>query len=187
MDMSVRSNDPAIQNTARQFAETLREKYGIFFSREKQPAGIVINIDSSIKNEGYRLQVRPRELTVYVKDGAGLFYSFQTIKQLLPVSFNNAWKEKPETAILPCVDIEDYPRYTYRGMQLDVSRHFFPKEFIKKYIDILAAYKINTFHWHLTDSHGWRLEIKRYPKLTSVGAWRAARPVNSGRRSAAAT
>jgi hexosaminidase len=176
MDMSVRSNDPAIQNTARQFAETLREKYGIFFSREKQPAGIVINIDSSIKNEGYRLQVRPRELTVYVKDGAGLFYSFQTIKQLLPVSFNNAWKEKPETAILPCVDIEDYPRYAYRGMQLDVSRHFFPKEFIKKYIDILAAYKINTFHWHLTDSHGWRLEIKRYPKLTSVGAWRAARP-----------
>ena len=107
MDMSVHSNDPAIQNTARQFAETLREKYGIFFSREKQPAGIVINIDSSIKNEGYRLQVRPRELTVYVKDGAGLFYSFQTIKQLLPVSFNNAWKEKQETAILHCVDIEE--------------------------------------------------------------------------------
>ncbi len=113
--------------------------------------------------EGYLLDVSPDMLRVQAPSKAGIFYAVQTLRQL------------QEAGGIPCVRILDYPRYAYRGMHLDVSRHFFSVDFIKHYLDILAAYKINTFHWHLTDSHGWRLEIKQYPKLCSVGAWRADR------------
>ncbi len=113
--------------------------------------------------EGYRLDVTPQGIQI-TASGAGLFYAEQTLKQL----------GQPGGKI-PCVKIIDYPRYGFRGMHLDVSRHFFGVAFIKKYLDILAAYKLNTFHWHLTDSHGWRIEIKKYPRLTSIGAWRADR------------
>jgi hexosaminidase len=95
----------------------------------------------------------------------GLFYAVQSIIQLLPTD-----KNLPLT--IPTVDIFDYPRFEYRGMHLDVSRHFFDVAFVKKYIDYLALHKMNYFHWHLTDDHGWRIEIKKYPKLTEVGAWR---------------
>jgi hexosaminidase len=94
-----------------------------------------------------------------------LFYAFQTLIQLLPTTFSKEVK-------IPCCTIKDYPRFAYRGMHLDVSRHFFPVSFIKKYIDYLALHKFNTFHWHLTDDQGWRIEIKKYPGLTSVGAHR---------------
>ena len=96
----------------------------------------------------------------------GLFYAIQSIIQLLPTEKN------PNKLTIPSVDIIDYPRFDYRGMHLDVSRHFFDVAFIKKYIDYLALHKMNYFHWHLTDDHGWRIEIKKYPKLTEIGAWR---------------
>ncbi|MFD0793688.1 family 20 glycosylhydrolase [Mucilaginibacter litoreus] len=114
--------------------------------------------------EGYRLTITPKQVTVAGK-GAGLFYGIQTLIQLIP-------SERAATAKLPCVQIEDYPRFGYRGMMLDVCRHFFTVEFVKRYIDLMAAYKLNTFHWHLTDDQGWRIEIKKYPKLTSVGSFR---------------
>jgi hexosaminidase len=114
--------------------------------------------------EGYRLTITPQQITVAGK-GAGLFYGIQTLIQLIPL-------DRGATAKLPAVTIEDYPRFGYRGMMLDVCRHFFSVEFVKRYIDLMASYKLNTFHWHLTDDQGWRIEIKKYPKLTSVGSMR---------------
>ena len=115
--------------------------------------------------EGYRLTITPERITIAGK-GAGLFYGIQTLIQLIPA-------EGMASLSLPCVQIEDYPRFGYRGMMLDVCRHFFSVEFVKKYIDLLAAYKFNTFHWHLTDDQGWRIEIKKYPRLTTIGSQRA--------------
>ncbi|UEG52538.1 family 20 glycosylhydrolase [Mucilaginibacter daejeonensis] len=115
--------------------------------------------------EGYRLTISPQRITIAAK-GAGLFYGVQTLIQLLPI-------ERAATAKIPCARIEDMPRFGYRGMHLDVCRHFFSIEFVKRYIDLMAAYKLNKFHWHLTDDQGWRIEIKKYPKLTSVGSQRA--------------
>jgi len=115
--------------------------------------------------EGYRLTITPEQITIAGK-GAGLFYGIQTLIQLIPA-------EGMASLNLPCVQIEDYPRFGYRGMMLDVCRHFFSVEFVKKYIDLMAAYKFNTFHWHLTDDQGWRIEIKKYPRLTTIGSQRA--------------
>lgn len=115
--------------------------------------------------EGYRLTITPQQITVAGK-GAGLFYGIQTLMQLMPL-------ERVATAKIPCAVIEDYPRFGYRGVMLDVCRHFFSVEMVKRYIDIMAAYKLNTFHWHLTDDQGWRIEIKKYPRLTQVASVRA--------------
>lgn len=114
--------------------------------------------------EGYQLQVTAKSITVTGK-GAGLFYGVQSLMQMMP--------EKTGQEIdVPASTISDYPRFKYRGMHLDVGRHTFPVSFIKKYIDLMAMYKLNNFHWHLTEDQGWRIEIKKYPKLTSVGSER---------------
>jgi len=123
--------------------------------------------------EGYRLTITPQNITIAAK-GAGLFYGIQTLMQLMPA-------DRVATPKLPCVQIEDYPRFAYRGFMLDVSRHFFTVEFVKKYIDLLAMYKLNNFHWHLTDDQGWRIEIKKYPKLTSIGSKRPGTIIGSYR------
>lgn len=125
--------------------------------------------------EGYHLDVEPKEIHISAASAPGLFYALQSLKQLLPAATGHVGALAAAPIKIPCVHIVDYPRYPFRGMHLDVSRHFFSVAFIKKYLDLLAAYKLNTFHWHLTDSHGWRIEIKKYPRLTSVGAWRADR------------
>ncbi|MBM3285168.1 MAG: beta-N-acetylglucosaminidase, partial [Candidatus Aminicenantes bacterium] len=122
--------------------------------------------------EGYLLSVSKSLAVIDAMTPAGLFYGVQTFFQLLPAAWESG---KPAPDILwqvPCVRIEDKPRFRWRGIHLDVGRHFFPAESIKKTIDILARYKINTFHWHLTEDQGWRVEIKKYPRLTEVGAWR---------------
>jgi len=115
--------------------------------------------------DGYRLTITPQQVLIAGK-GAGLFYGIQTLLQLVPL-------ERTAVIKLPCLQIEDYPRFGYRGLMLDVCRHFFSVEMVKKYIDLMAAYKLNTFHWHLTDDQGWRIEIKKYPKLTQIGSQRA--------------
>ncbi len=117
--------------------------------------------------DGYRLTITPQQIIIAGK-GAGLFYGIQTLIQLMPSA-----NERMAVAKLPCVQIEDYPRFGYRGLMLDVCRHFFSVEFVKKYIDLMAAYKLNNFHWHLTDDQGWRIEIKKYPRLTEIGSQRA--------------
>lgn len=117
--------------------------------------------------DGYRLSITPSAIMLR-GNGAGLFYGIQTLIQLFP-------DKTTGRAVLPCVIIDDEPRFAYRGLMLDVSRHFFTVGQIKNLLDLMARYKLNRFHWHLTDDQGWRLEIKSYPKLTEVGAWRVPR------------
>ncbi|HEY4304011.1 MAG TPA: beta-N-acetylhexosaminidase [Gemmatimonadaceae bacterium] len=129
--------------------------------------------DTTLGEEGYRLDVKPSVVTVTSTAPAGAFYATQSIRQLLPAEvFRAAPVDAKQSWTIPAVSIVDRPRFPYRGMHLDVARHFMPKEFVKKYIDLLALHKMNRFHWHLTDDQGWRLEIKKYPRLTEVGAWR---------------
>jgi hexosaminidase len=132
----------------------------------------VTSRDTSLGDEGYRLDVRPGVVTITSAKPAGAFYATQSLRQLLPPDI---FRDAPITDAawtIPAVSIVDRPRFPWRGMHLDVSRHFMPKEFVKKYVDLLAIHKMNTFHWHLTDDQGWRIEIKKYPRLTEIGAWR---------------
>ena len=119
-----------------------------------------------LPNEAYSLEVNPNKITITAGSGAGVFYAIQSLLQMMPVDPDQ------KHFSIPCAVIEDSPRFNWRGTHLDVCRHFFSIEFIKKYIDILAFYKMNKFHWHLTEDQGWRIEIKQYPKLTEIGAWR---------------
>lgn len=140
--------------------------------------GIILRIDESMNfesEEAYRLDVDSSKIEIVAKNEAGIFYGIQTLRQLLPVSIEETDPSLiPNEQVweVPGVNIADYPRFSYRGMHLDVARHFFPVEFVKKYIDLLAMHKFNRFHWHLTEDQGWRIEIKKYPKLTEIGAWR---------------
>jgi hexosaminidase len=114
--------------------------------------------------EGYTIQITAKQIKVTGTE-VGLFYAVQSLMQLMP-------DKKQDKITVQAVEISDYPRFKYRGLHLDVARHFFSVAFVKKYIDLMSQYKLNTFHWHLTDDQGWRIEIKKYPKLTSVGATR---------------
>lgn len=125
--------------------------------------------------EGYQLEINEKTIQIQASSAAGIFYGIQTLLQLIPVEAYSNPVHNGRTVRLSGVSISDYPRYAWRGMHLDVSRHFFPKEFVKKYIDLIARYKMNIFHWHLTDDNGWRIEIKKYPKLTEIAAWRVDR------------
>lgn len=142
-------------------------------------AGIQLLISKTpnvvLGNEGYTLDVTPGKITILANKPAGLFYGMQTLMQLLPKEIESPLVVKNKSWSVPCVKITDYPRFGWRGLMLDVSRHFFPKELVKKYINQLAKYKLNVFHWHLTDDQGWRIEIKSLPKLTGIAAWRAPR------------
>lgn len=122
----------------------------------------------------YELTVTPRTVVVRAPTAKGLFYGMQTLRQLLPPQIERGLGHDDERIewALPAVQIEDAPRFSYRGMHLDVGRHLFPVSFIKRYIDLLALHKLDTFHWHLTEDQGWRIEIEQYPRLTSVGACR---------------
>jgi hexosaminidase len=135
----------------------------------KESRSINLLFDDKViaKPEMYTLTVDKRHITIRAKDTGGLVYGIQTLLQLFPIRHVKEVK-------IPEVEIKDYPRFAYRGMHLDVARHMFPVSFIKKYIDYLAFHKFNTFHWHLTDDQGWRIEIESYPKLNKVGSWRNA-------------
>ncbi|MBD1387405.1 family 20 glycosylhydrolase [Mucilaginibacter rigui] len=127
--------------------------------------------DGSIKNpEAYRLNITTKHIIITAGTPAGAFHAVETIRQLLPVSVETG--QKNTQVSLPSVNIDDQPAYAWRGMHLDVSRHFFSISYLKKFIDVMALYKMNKFHLHLTDDQGWRVEIKKYPKLTEQGAWR---------------
>lgn len=119
----------------------------------------------------YNMTIDNKGIYIAGDNAAGVFYGIQTLIQLFSTTSNNKQETRNEKQI-PYLSITDYPRFEYRGMHLDVGRHFFPVSFVKKYIDYLAAYKYNTFHWHLTEDQGWRIEIKKYPELTKTGAWR---------------
>ncbi|MCS2844406.1 beta-N-acetylhexosaminidase [Bacteroides uniformis] len=134
---------------------------------EAPKGAITLGLDPAISNrEGYVLTVKADRVTLNGQTENGVFYGIQTLRKSIPA------ETKATSILLPAGSIQDEPRFSYRGMHLDVGRHFFPIEFVKKYIDLLALHNMNTFHWHLTEDQGWRIEIKKYPKLTEIGAWR---------------
>jgi len=154
----------------------------VFTEKESGGNAILFQINS-IKNdlgdEGYQLSVNPHSAKVTANTPAGLFYGVQSLLQLFPVQLFEKEKQLAKFEI-PILEITDQPRFPYRGMHLDVCRHFFPVEFVKQYIDLLAMYKFNTFHWHLTEDQGWRIEIKKYPKLAEIAAYRDSTVIGHG-------
>ncbi|GAA5522113.1 beta-N-acetylhexosaminidase [Aliifodinibius salicampi] len=145
---------------------------------DQYPENIIslsIDKESVDHKEGYQLSVTDGEISLKASTSTGLFYGIQSLLQLLPAQiYQTDYTLVPQDTewTIPAVEIEDYPRFAYRGLHLDVGRHLFPVDFIKRYIDLIAMHKMNRFHWHLTEDQGWRIEIKQYPKLTEIGAWR---------------
>jgi hexosaminidase len=142
-----------------------------------QSLSLVLEADST-PAEGYKLTVTPDQVEIVGSDERGLSYGLQTLRQLMPPS---QIASRTETVDIPAITIKDHPKFEWRAQHLDVCRHFFPVEFIKKYIDLLAFHKMNIFHWHLTEDQGWRIEIEKYPKLAEVSAWRTETPIPENR------
>ena len=168
-------NSANLNQEAKYLADMLNSISGIKItlkSSGSKNTNIKLKIDNSIKNnEGYKLSIKYNAIVISGKTNIGVFYGIQTLRQLLPAEIENIGNEISELTI-PAVKIIDSPRYKYRGMHLDVGRHFFSVAFIKKYLDLIAMHKMNSFHWHLTEDQGWRIEIKKYPKLTEIGGFR---------------
>lgn len=159
-------NDKRSKEIAAFLRNAIREQTGIAVSVKSSKNRIEFVRDAAIASEdGYRLNVSPSRITITARTTAGFFWAVQTLRQMIPF-------EKKASVDIAAVTIDDHPAFNYRGHMLDVGRHFFPIDFIKKQIDLLSYYKINTFRWHLTEDQGWRIEIKKYPKLTKIGAWR---------------
>lgn len=171
----VLSDNQDVKETAELFNGQLASLIGqkLEISNKKSRKSIVLNLnsepDSCLGEEGYALSVQSGEITLSANQPAGLFYGVQTLLQLIPpVKYS-------EPIAISGINIVDYPRFVWRGLMLDVSRHFFTKEEVKRFIDQMVKYKYNIFHWHLTDDQGWRVEIKGMPELTTVGAWSVSR------------
>jgi hexosaminidase len=172
--------DRATRDIGYQLADWLQPATGYRFSvlGTSGAAGarvISLRLDPTLArlgDEGYTLSVTNSRVTIRAYRPAGAFYGVETLRQLLPPDIFRSAPVSGAQWTVPGVEIEDRPRFSWRGAHLDVSRSFMPKEFVKKYIDLLALHKLNRFHWHLTDDQGWRIEIKKYPLLTSIGAWR---------------
>lgn len=166
-----KGKNDTIRKTITLYKEQLRELTGLQVSTAKRSAGAIIiriqdNIKTPLHSEGYILDIGTKDITIQANGHAGVFYALQSLRQLLPPVRTN------EKIVLRVGHIEDQPKINWRGMMLDVSRHFYTKESLFHILDLLAQYKMNVFHWHLCDNEGWRLEIKKYPKLTEVSAWR---------------
>lgn len=166
--------DPALMPAQLPFLEQFERASGFKFAVQKialSGNSVVIDTDKSLPKEGYTLAVTPQQISIKAADYNGALYALQTLRQLLPNEVESSELVKRDW-LVPAVTISDAPQYQWRGLMLDVSRHFFPKEYILKTLDRMAMLKLNTFHFHLVDNEGWRIEIKKYPKLTEVGAWR---------------
>ncbi len=167
--ISFNADQPELEQAARFFTKAIEKISGYDLKLNKgqaQDIQLSLSKAESLGQEGYRLLVTPSHIEIVANAKAGIIYGLQSVLQMLPPIRTNA------PLVLPSLEIEDYPRFKWRGMHLDVSRHFFGPEVIKEYIDLMASYKMNVFHWHLVDDTGWRIEIKQYPKLTDIGAWR---------------
>ena len=159
-----------LENSARFLNDYLKQLYGFTLPVTKKAgavAGIRLNFDrlDHPVPGAYNMEINAKGVYIGGDNATGTFYGVQTLLQLLPV-------EKANSLAVSYLTIKDYPRFEYRGLHLDVSRHFFPVSFVKRYIDYIALHKMNYFHWHLTEDQGWRIEIKKYPNLTKAGAWR---------------
>jgi hexosaminidase len=175
--------DAASRETEKFLTEPLRKSTGYPFKTDTKSAssaaingGIFLTTKDANTNlgpEGYELTVAPDSVVIRAPTQAGLFYGVQTLLQLLPPEIFSTDRVTTVDWQMPCVQIEDWPRFQWRGLMLDVSRHFYNKSEVEAVIDAMRLEKLNTFHWHLTDDQGWRIEIKKYPRLTRVGAWRS--------------
>jgi hexosaminidase len=172
--------DSVFKNEAQQLAARLRPATSLALKIKslttKTAAGDILlttkGADAALGAEGYELSIMTNGIVIRATTAAGIFYGAQSLLQMLPPEIFSA-KPVPEVAWeIPCVEISDSPRFAWRGFMLDVSRHFFTKAEVEQVLDLMAIYKLNTFHWHLVDEQGWRIQIKKYPKLTEVGAWR---------------
>lgn len=166
--------DSTMLRAAEHLKEILKKELTIKLSAERKEntKAIVMRYDAALdtlSHEGYVLDINKDEVSIRSAGPNGLFYAVESIRQLLPTESKT---NSLMAILLPATKIIDAPRFAWRGMHLDVSRHFMPLEFVKKYIDYLAMHKLNVFHWHLTDGIGWRIEIKSHPELTDIGAWR---------------
>ena len=181
------NTDPEVMAVAN-FLNGLFEKSAGFKFQKSTLQGnkegiIILSIVESAGKEGsYDLEIRPDQITIRANSAVGLYYGVQTIRQLLPTQIESLEPLSGISWVVPCVKIKDEPRFSYRGLHLDVGRHFFPTAFIKKYIDLIALHKMNMFHWHLTEDQGWRIEIKKYPKLTEIGGFRSETLIGHGGR-----
>jgi hexosaminidase len=168
-------NDPEVKRIAGLLNEKLKKAAGFTLKVEqydrKDAIHFMLISDPTLGNEGYRLYVESDEVTIAANKSGGLFYGLQSLLQLMPYQIEGKSLITNFQWSIPVVEILDVPRFGWRGQMLDVSRHFFTKEEVKAFIDDMAQYKYNLLHFHLTDDQGWRIEIKSYPKLTSVGAW----------------
>jgi hexosaminidase len=167
--ISYNKANKSLKATANFLATGIKKISGINLSQNKAKSKKIefkISPTNEIGEEGYLLNVTPDAIKITANTNKGLIYGIQSLFQVLPQIRTNA------PMAVPCIQIKDYPRFKWRGMHLDVSRHFFSVDMVKEYIELLAYYKMNTFHWHLVDDQGWRIEIKKYPKLTEIGAWR---------------
>jgi hexosaminidase len=185
--ISIMYNNDEARTTAEILAIKINKATGFGLKTAKGKTGTMQLVlletrDSQIGKEGYLLESDSQGITISANEPAGLFYGIQTLFQLLPKEIEGKSMANIKW-IIPAVKIRDYPRFVWRGLMLDVSRHFFSKEDVKSYIDEMAKFKFNTFHWHLTDDNGWRIEIKSLPKLTETGAWRVQRSGVFGKRS----
>lgn len=173
----ITADDADLERIASSLAKQIQSASGIAVSVKNgntaEPGAILLSLstNNSIPKEGYNLQVTTSGVTLTAAQPAGIFYGVQTLLQLLPKEIVGSTLAKAAWSI-PAVTITDYPRFGWRGLMLDVARHFFTKDEVKRYIDDMVKYKFNILHWHLTDDQGWRIEIKSLPRLTSVGAWR---------------
>jgi hexosaminidase len=171
--MIVSGQTKALKNEIDQFNDLMKEGLGttLKINRKAEQQKIVFKLDNSISaDEAYRLNISTHEILIAAKTPTGIFRAVETIRQLLPADIEE--KKVHQYLTLPALSIYDAPAYAWRGLHLDVSRHFFSVEYLKKLIDLLSLYKMNKLHLHLSDDQGWRIEIKKYPKLIQEGAWR---------------
>ena len=160
-------SDTELNEVSDYFKLYLEQNYQVSFTPQKESKKIVFSSNDSISNEeGYELKIEENSILIASKNSKGAFYAVQSLLQLMPIKSNGL------AIAIPCLELQDKPQFKYRGMHLDVGRHFFSVDFIKKYIDLMARLKMNTFHWHLTEDQGWRIEIKKYPKLQEIAAFR---------------
>jgi hexosaminidase len=167
--LTFNSADKSLRAAADYFSSYINHISGIRLSQNtKTSKSIALKLAKTdeIGEEGYLLNVSISSITIIANTRKGVVYAMQTLFQALPAVRTNAVLQ------IPVMQVKDYPRFKWRGMLLDCSRHFFSPDFVREYIDLMALYKFNKFHWHLTDDQGWRIEIKKYPKLTQIGAWR---------------
>ncbi|MGN1045817.1 MAG: family 20 glycosylhydrolase, partial [Candidatus Cryptobacteroides sp.] len=170
--------DPALDADAKGLVSCFASRLSAISGKESKVSegtaatGFTFVLDTALAPEAYSLEVNKKQVSVRASSTKGVRFAIQTLKQMLPVEIFGETPAPGAEWKLQCCAVNDAPRFGYRGLHLDVSRHFFSLDEVKKYLDIMEVYKMNTLHWHLTDDQGWRVEIKKYPRLTEVGSWR---------------